>query len=196
MSRRSSAPIRADAMRGSTSTNMRSTRPPRCKATASRSGRAEARGRFATMMPLRGSSTACSRRSNTPPSRHVTIGFEPEPGMLIDTMARWEELLAQPGMEDLCLTLDVGHLHCQGEGPIDAVIQRWAHAAGQRTHRGHARGRPRAPDVRRGRDRFSADPPRAGRASATSAASTWNSAATATKARSRHRRRLIFCKAC
>jgi sugar phosphate isomerase/epimerase len=59
-------------------------------------------------------------------ARHVTIGFEPEPGMLIDRMDRWEELLAQPGMEDLCLTLDVGHLHCQGDGPIDAVIQRWA----------------------------------------------------------------------
>ncbi len=59
-------------------------------------------------------------------ARHITIGFEPEPGMLIDTMARWEELLAQPGMEDLCLTLDVGHLHCQGEGPIDSAIHRWA----------------------------------------------------------------------
>jgi len=59
-------------------------------------------------------------------ARHVTIGFEPEPGMLIDRLARWEELVAQPGMEDLCLTLDVGHLHCQGEGPIEAVIHRWA----------------------------------------------------------------------
>jgi sugar phosphate isomerase/epimerase len=59
-------------------------------------------------------------------SKRVTIAFEPEPGMLIDTMARWEELLAQPGMEDLCLTLDVGHLHCQSEGPIETVIQRWA----------------------------------------------------------------------
>jgi sugar phosphate isomerase/epimerase len=58
--------------------------------------------------------------------RHATIGFEPEPGMLIDSMARWEDLLAQPGLEDLCLTLDVGHLHCQGEGPIDQVIHHWA----------------------------------------------------------------------
>jgi sugar phosphate isomerase/epimerase len=57
---------------------------------------------------------------------HVAIGFEPEPDMLIDTMARWEELLAQPGMDDLRLTLDVGHLHCQGEGPIDVVVRRWA----------------------------------------------------------------------
>ena len=58
--------------------------------------------------------------------QHVSIAFEPEPGMLIDTMTAWEELLAQAGMGDLCLTLDVGHLHCQGEGPIDEVIGRWA----------------------------------------------------------------------
>jgi L-ribulose-5-phosphate 3-epimerase len=56
----------------------------------------------------------------------ITIAFEPEPGMLIDTMPAWEELLAHPGMDDLCLTLDVGHLHCQGEGPIDEIIGRWA----------------------------------------------------------------------
>ena len=41
-------------------------------------------------------------------------------------MAAWEGLLAQAGMDDLCLTLDIGHLHCQGEGPIDEVIGRWA----------------------------------------------------------------------
>ncbi len=58
--------------------------------------------------------------------QQISIAFEPEPGMLIDTMTRWEELLGQSGMDDLCLTLDIGHLHCQGEGPIDEVIRRWA----------------------------------------------------------------------
>ena len=58
--------------------------------------------------------------------QQVSIAFEPEPGMLIDTMTAWEELLAHAGMDDLCLTLDIGHLHCQGEGPIDEVIGRWA----------------------------------------------------------------------
>ena len=58
--------------------------------------------------------------------QQVSIAFEPEPDMLVDTMTAWEELLAQPGMDDLCLTLDIGHLHCQGEGPIDQVIGRWA----------------------------------------------------------------------
>ena len=56
----------------------------------------------------------------------VTIGFEPEPGMLIDSMASYEELLRLLDAENLRLTLDVGHLQCQGEAPIDEVIHRWA----------------------------------------------------------------------
>jgi len=56
----------------------------------------------------------------------VKIGFEPEPGMLIDSMARFEELLAMADYPNLKLTLDVGHLHCQGEVPIAEQIVRWA----------------------------------------------------------------------
>jgi L-ribulose-5-phosphate 3-epimerase len=58
--------------------------------------------------------------------KHISLAFEPEPDMLIDGMAAWEELLFRSGVEDLCLTLDIGHLHCQGEGPIEKVIARWA----------------------------------------------------------------------
>jgi len=56
----------------------------------------------------------------------VAIGFEPEPGMLVDTMDAYEELLGRVDAEPLRLTLDVGHVHCQCEGPIDEVIRRWA----------------------------------------------------------------------
>jgi L-ribulose-5-phosphate 3-epimerase len=56
----------------------------------------------------------------------VKIGFEPEPGMLIDTMAAFEALLARIDSPMLGLTLDIGHLHCQGETPIADVIRRWA----------------------------------------------------------------------
>lgn len=56
----------------------------------------------------------------------VTIGLEPEPGMLIDNMARYEELLGRVGAANLDLTLDVGHLQCQGELPIEDFIRRWA----------------------------------------------------------------------
>jgi L-ribulose-5-phosphate 3-epimerase len=57
--------------------------------------------------------------------RGVTLGFEPEPGMLIDTMAAYAELLDKIESPRLKLTLDVGHLHCLGETPIVDVIRRW-----------------------------------------------------------------------
>lgn len=57
--------------------------------------------------------------------RRIDIGFEPEPGMFIDTMTRFERLQKTVVHPRLRLTLDVGHLHCLGEVPIDAVIRRW-----------------------------------------------------------------------
>jgi sugar phosphate isomerase/epimerase len=57
---------------------------------------------------------------------NVTIGLEPEPGMFIDRMARFDELLGRLRNPGLKLTLDVGHLHCQGETPIASQIERWA----------------------------------------------------------------------
>ena len=59
-------------------------------------------------------------------ARQVTVGFEPEPGMFIDRMDRFRELLARFDAPPLRLTLDIGHLHCQGEAPIAAQIRRWS----------------------------------------------------------------------
>ncbi len=56
----------------------------------------------------------------------VVVGFEPEPGMFIDCMVRYEELLRRIDAEAFRLTLDVGHLHCQGEVPIAEQIRRFA----------------------------------------------------------------------
>jgi sugar phosphate isomerase/epimerase len=55
----------------------------------------------------------------------VILGFEPEPGMFIDTMHRFEELTRRVDVPSLQLTLDLGHLHCLGELPIDDQIRRW-----------------------------------------------------------------------
>jgi L-ribulose-5-phosphate 3-epimerase len=55
----------------------------------------------------------------------VTIAFEPEPGMLINKMASFEELLKHVDSPLLKLTLDIGHLHCLGETPIPSVIHQW-----------------------------------------------------------------------
>jgi L-ribulose-5-phosphate 3-epimerase len=59
-------------------------------------------------------------------ARGVLIGFEPEPGMLVDSMRAFEKLLGQVDAANLRLTLDLGHLHCQGELPIGEVIHWWA----------------------------------------------------------------------
>ncbi len=56
----------------------------------------------------------------------MALGFEPEPGMFIDTLTRFEELLERSSL-DLQLTLDVGHVHCQNEGDIPALIRHWQH---------------------------------------------------------------------
>jgi L-ribulose-5-phosphate 3-epimerase len=57
--------------------------------------------------------------------RGVVIGFEPEPGMFIDTMARFADLKQRLRAPNLKLTLDVGHLHCQKETPIANYISKW-----------------------------------------------------------------------
>ena len=58
--------------------------------------------------------------------RQVAIGFEPEPGMLVDSLRGYGELAARMAGADLRLTLNVGHVHCQGEMPIAGAIRRFA----------------------------------------------------------------------
>lgn len=58
--------------------------------------------------------------------RRVRIAFEPEPGMLVDTIDRFEPLAEQFDNRQLGLTLDIGHLQCQGELPMAPIISRWA----------------------------------------------------------------------
>lgn len=60
--------------------------------------------------------------------RDVVLGFEPEPGMFIDTMARFAELQARVNARACQLTLDVGHLHCLGELPIADQVREWGRA--------------------------------------------------------------------
>jgi sugar phosphate isomerase/epimerase len=62
--------------------------------------------------------------------RGAVIGFEPEPDMFIDTLARYGDLLDELSARQidaarLQLTIDVGHLHCLGELPIADHICQW-----------------------------------------------------------------------
>jgi L-ribulose-5-phosphate 3-epimerase len=67
----------------------------------------------------------CCRLSEAAADKEIRLAFEPEPGMFIDTMAKFEELHNRVNHPRFGLTLDVGHLHCQGELPIAEHIHRW-----------------------------------------------------------------------
>ncbi|MGE0758288.1 MAG: sugar phosphate isomerase/epimerase family protein [Pirellulaceae bacterium] len=58
-------------------------------------------------------------------ARGVVLGFEPEPGMFVDTMVRYGELRARMPSDNLRLTLDVGHVHCMREGPVADQVTQW-----------------------------------------------------------------------
>lgn len=63
-------------------------------------------------------------------SQSVQLAFEPEPDMFIDSLRRYGDLLERLAAKrvdttQLQLTIDVGHLHCQGELPIADHVVRW-----------------------------------------------------------------------
>lgn len=55
----------------------------------------------------------------------VVLAFEPEPGMFIDTMGKFAELQARIDHPSFGLTLDIGHLVCNGELPISKHVHDW-----------------------------------------------------------------------
>jgi sugar phosphate isomerase/epimerase len=67
----------------------------------------------------------CRRLCDAADRRGVRLAFEPEPGMFVDTMARFAELRERVAHPAFGLTIDVGHLHCQGETPIADHLGRW-----------------------------------------------------------------------
>jgi sugar phosphate isomerase/epimerase len=67
----------------------------------------------------------CLRLCDYAAERNVRLAFEPEPGMFIDTMARFAELREKVEHPLFGLTIDIGHLHCLGETPITDHLRRW-----------------------------------------------------------------------
>ena len=53
----------------------------------------------------------------------VSIGFEPEPGMFVDTLAGWDALRARVPHHALGLTLDLGHCLCEPGGDPAAAAR-------------------------------------------------------------------------
>ncbi|MCH7873526.1 MAG: sugar phosphate isomerase/epimerase, partial [Planctomycetes bacterium] len=58
-------------------------------------------------------------------SHNVRLSFEPEPGMFVETMAQFERLIDAVDHPLLGLTLDVGHVHCLGDGDVADHVRRW-----------------------------------------------------------------------
>jgi sugar phosphate isomerase/epimerase len=58
-------------------------------------------------------------------ARNMRLGFEPEPGMFIDTFAQFERLLALVDAPLFGLTIDIGHVHCVEEGAIADHLRQW-----------------------------------------------------------------------
>ena len=68
----------------------------------------------------------CQSLAEYAAERGVRLAFEPEPGMLIDTMPRFADLHAAVNHSGFGLTLDLGHLVCQGETPVSEHVKAWA----------------------------------------------------------------------
>ncbi|MBI3864760.1 MAG: sugar phosphate isomerase/epimerase, partial [Planctomycetia bacterium] len=58
-------------------------------------------------------------------ARRMKLGFEPEPGMFIESFAQFEELLRQVDSPLFGLTIDIGHVHCVESGPIEDYLRQW-----------------------------------------------------------------------
>jgi L-ribulose-5-phosphate 3-epimerase len=69
----------------------------------------------------------CKGLADLAAAKGVRLAFEPEPGMFIDTMEKFAELHAKVNHPVFGLTLDLGHLVCQGELPISRHIAAWKH---------------------------------------------------------------------
>ncbi len=70
---------------------------------------------------VEGLETVCDRAD----ALGIDIGFEPEPGMFVDTMARFDELRRRLSHPRLKLTLDVGHVRCLEDESPEAVLRRY-----------------------------------------------------------------------
>ncbi|MCS7044839.1 MAG: sugar phosphate isomerase/epimerase [Gemmataceae bacterium] len=69
--------------------------------------------------------SGCQHLADYAAQRGVWLAFEPEPGMFIDVMPKFAELCRRVGRPNFGLTLDVGHLHCQGEVPLADHLRAW-----------------------------------------------------------------------
>lgn len=69
----------------------------------------------------------CKRLADHAAPKGIRLAFEPEPGMFIDTMDKFAELHAKVNHPAFGLTIDIGHLVCNGELPVSKFLKEWKH---------------------------------------------------------------------
>lgn len=67
----------------------------------------------------------CKRLADGAAKKNVRLAFEPEPGMFIDTMDKFAELIGRVSHPAFGLTIDIGHLVCQNELPVSRHLVQW-----------------------------------------------------------------------
>lgn len=70
--------------------------------------------------------TGCLQLTEHAKRRGVQLAFEPEPGMLVDDMAKFEVLKKHITTARFGLTLDVGHVFCTETAPFRQVFGKFA----------------------------------------------------------------------
>jgi sugar phosphate isomerase/epimerase len=55
----------------------------------------------------------------------MTLAFEPEPGMFVETLDHFAQLDNRIGHPLFQLTIDLGHVHCLCEGDISSLLAHW-----------------------------------------------------------------------
>ncbi len=70
--------------------------------------------------------TGCQQITDQAKRRGVQLAFEPEPGMFVDDMAKFEVLKKHLSTNRFGLTLDVGHVFCTETTPFRQVFGKFA----------------------------------------------------------------------
>jgi sugar phosphate isomerase/epimerase len=70
-------------------------------------------------------SSQCQALAQFAQAHGQRLAFEPEPGMFIDTMDAFDTLFHRVNHPAFGLTIDLGHLHCQGELPTTPHLLKW-----------------------------------------------------------------------
>jgi sugar phosphate isomerase/epimerase len=67
----------------------------------------------------------CCKLSDYATRQGIVLGFEPEPGMLVDSLPSFDRLKAEVPSPAFGLTLDIGHVLVTEKDPIATVIHRY-----------------------------------------------------------------------